>query len=284
MKCPKCGYLGFDSVDRCKNCGYEFSLMVRDSAPPDHADAPMTRGAQFRKTPSTTGGRGLDHRLAALPEGTPMDLPLFSERQASPPRAPLSVRRPTPVPVRARVRRDVRTPVPLELDLGSPPVDRPGAGPDAPMAAVEAFAVAPVAMAPLVARPGRRFGAASIDLMLLVAIDLILLWFTLRLCGLAPSEVGALPWAPLLGFFALLNGGYVTLFTGTLGQTLGKMAVGIRVVPLGTEAMSLRRALWRTLALGGSGGLGLVPATFGECRALHDRIAGTCVIQHTAAL
>ncbi len=26
MKCPKCGYLGFERVDRCRNCGYEFSL------------------------------------------------------------------------------------------------------------------------------------------------------------------------------------------------------------------------------------------------------------------
>src|SRR5579884_2152395 len=26
MKCPKCGYLGFDHVDRCRNCGYDFSL------------------------------------------------------------------------------------------------------------------------------------------------------------------------------------------------------------------------------------------------------------------
>ena len=24
MKCPKCGYLGFERVDRCRNCGYEF--------------------------------------------------------------------------------------------------------------------------------------------------------------------------------------------------------------------------------------------------------------------
>ena len=26
MKCPKCGYLGFEHVDRCRNCGYEFAL------------------------------------------------------------------------------------------------------------------------------------------------------------------------------------------------------------------------------------------------------------------
>jgi uncharacterized RDD family membrane protein YckC len=26
MKCPKCNYLGFERVDRCRNCGYDFSL------------------------------------------------------------------------------------------------------------------------------------------------------------------------------------------------------------------------------------------------------------------
>ena len=27
MKCPKCQYLRFESGDRCKNCGYDFSLV-----------------------------------------------------------------------------------------------------------------------------------------------------------------------------------------------------------------------------------------------------------------
>ena len=27
MKCPKCDYLGFETGDRCKNCGYDFSLL-----------------------------------------------------------------------------------------------------------------------------------------------------------------------------------------------------------------------------------------------------------------
>ena len=31
MKCPKCAYLGFDTGERCRNCGYDFSLMTRPS-------------------------------------------------------------------------------------------------------------------------------------------------------------------------------------------------------------------------------------------------------------
>ena len=33
MKCPKCGYLGFEHVDRCRNCGYDFSLSASIDLP-----------------------------------------------------------------------------------------------------------------------------------------------------------------------------------------------------------------------------------------------------------
>ena len=37
MKCPKCHYLGFETGDRCKNCGYDFSLLsVAESPPADY--------------------------------------------------------------------------------------------------------------------------------------------------------------------------------------------------------------------------------------------------------
>ena len=35
MKCPKCDYLGFETGDRCKNCGYDFSLMAESTTPRD---------------------------------------------------------------------------------------------------------------------------------------------------------------------------------------------------------------------------------------------------------
>ena len=35
MKCPKCSYLGFETGDRCKNCGYDFSLLAAPPEPPD---------------------------------------------------------------------------------------------------------------------------------------------------------------------------------------------------------------------------------------------------------
>lgn len=33
MKCPKCGYLGFETVNRCRNCGYDFSMSADRGEP-----------------------------------------------------------------------------------------------------------------------------------------------------------------------------------------------------------------------------------------------------------
>ena len=33
MKCPKCGYLGFETTDRCRNCQYDFSLAPFSAEP-----------------------------------------------------------------------------------------------------------------------------------------------------------------------------------------------------------------------------------------------------------
>ena len=40
MKCPKCQYISFDSGDRCRNCGYDFSL-VPDTPDPSAEDVDL---------------------------------------------------------------------------------------------------------------------------------------------------------------------------------------------------------------------------------------------------
>ena len=106
MKCPKCGYLGFEQVDRCRNCGYEFSL-VKDVVLPE---LPLNQRR-------AEGVQALDE-LSFLKESPPApdrrstssDLPLFEApvddtpliTKASPPRSPLAVRRATPEVPRLR--------------------------------------------------------------------------------------------------------------------------------------------------------------------------------------
>ena len=119
MKCPKCGYLGFEPVDRCRNCGYDFSLGPTESLPelPMRAgtedtnplddlafvDAASSHQAAARTTefaPQIRQPDGAPHQRA-----TPTELPLFGPSgvedvplitKPSPPRAPLAVRRATP--------------------------------------------------------------------------------------------------------------------------------------------------------------------------------------------
>ena len=50
----------------------------------------------------------------------------------------------------------------------------------------------------------------------------------MQICGLTAADLDLLPKAPLLAFFFVQNGGYLVAFTAG-GQTLGKMAMGIKV-------------------------------------------------------
>lgn len=282
MKCPKCQYISFDSADRCRNCGYDFSLAV--DLPP--ADMPIQSGSE----PLGPLGDFSLNETPNLPlfvrEGDP-DAPLVTPSAV--PRPPLAVRRPTPTPRPKRdpsAARAVRTPVAeeprLALDTAEFPIVTPAASP-APVTPAAAEAAIP-APAPAAA----RLGGAAIDLLILAFIDLTVVYFTLKTCELGPPQVLLLPLAPLLSFLALLDGGYFATFVAAGGQTIGKMAMGTRVVPADpaapfTERVSLGQSLLRTVAYVVSvlpAGVGFIPALVDhEHRALHDRLADTRVVK-----
>ena len=54
MKCPKCQYFSFDSGDRCRNCGYDFSLAL-DLPPADHPRARASAPSDAEGTGSGSG-------------------------------------------------------------------------------------------------------------------------------------------------------------------------------------------------------------------------------------
>jgi uncharacterized RDD family membrane protein YckC len=76
---------------------------------------------------------------------------------------------------------------------------------------------------------------------------------------------------------------YDVLLTGSLGGTLGKRALGLRVVTAGGERVSYLRALGRFFAKIPSGMvcyIGFIMAAFmSEKRALHDLICSTRVVK-----
>ena len=51
MKCPKCNYLGFETGDRCRNCGYDFSLISHGDPQPVDMDLEL-RSAQSEAAPA----------------------------------------------------------------------------------------------------------------------------------------------------------------------------------------------------------------------------------------
>jgi uncharacterized RDD family membrane protein YckC len=117
---------------------------------------------------------------------------------------------------------------------------------------------------------------------MLLAIDLSVIYFTLRMAGLPMAQWTVLPPAPLVAFLLLVKLSYFCAFTAVGGQTIGKMAARIRVVTAEDASVDGARAVKRTLAGAVSAallGLGYLPALIGSDRlALHDRVTHTRVI------
>jgi uncharacterized RDD family membrane protein YckC len=129
----------------------------------------------------------------------------------------------------------------------------------------------------------RRVSAALLDVALLGAVHAVTLYFTLRLCGLTTEDWRALPLLPLLAFFVIVDGAYLVAFTTAGGQTIGKMAFGLKVVADDENGVSAGTAARRAVGVLASAlclGAGLLPALVNEDRrALHDRLARTHVVR-----
>jgi uncharacterized RDD family membrane protein YckC len=127
-----------------------------------------------------------------------------------------------------------------------------------------------------------RAQAAAVDVLLLAALSSVVVYFASRFAhvpidGLRPS------WPYLGSYLAFLALVYAVYFTGTTGQTLGKIVYGLRVVDTAGRPPGYLRAAGRA-ALGALGvlvaGLGLVPVLFDPARrAFHDRVLHTRVIR-----
>ena len=294
MKCPKCDYLGFETGDRCRNCGYDFSLLpVVDPAPPDYEIHPPA----VDDVPVHVIDEMLDTRLErlsddAIDKGAADALPLFTPaaqdddepliRLPAAPRPPLAVRR-TPEPPRLRsVPRSASRPATTApvLQFAEEVEERPAPPEARPPQAVERVPAGTITEQP--SRPGARLIAMLIDYGILLGIDAAVVYFTLRMAGLTMNEWRLLPVTPMLTFLGLLKVAYFYAFTAVGGQTIGKMAVGTCVVGDDGHPVDAALAMRRTSAGIVSFlllGLGFIPALFGDHRALHDRLAGTRVVR-----
>ena len=316
MRCPKCQYLNFDNGDRCRNCGYEFSLAV-EAAPLDLAiqngtepigplaDLELHDGAAAAPAPPAVSRPAPDTGSLELPLFTPGGKAAAPLVTPSTPRAPLSVRRHAPVPPKpkpaARMRAAADEPR-LALDTAEIPVVQPAVE-DVPRRLREPRPStddadahdsrthrmpADGALEASGAPAGARAMAAAIDLAIVGGIDAAVFYLTLRVLELHVADAGALPLIPFVAFLLLLNGSYFAAFIAAGGQTIGKMAAGIRVVPGAPGAHAgdrvpvgsavVRAAAYIVSAL--PAGVGFLPGLMSsDHRALHDRLADTRVVK-----
>jgi uncharacterized RDD family membrane protein YckC len=202
------------------------------------------------------------------------DTPLIPSPR--PARPPLSVRRTTPEIPRVRPR-STHAPKSEDGEL-SFQIDTATAAqePSSSTAPAQDPALTPASAA-------ARLGAALIDLALLGLINTLVVYLTLALAGLSWQESAVLPLAPLIGFFAILNGGYLVVFIAAAGQTIGKMVTGVRVTGEDGQRVDIAGAVLRTIGCAASLltlGLGYLPAFFAaDRRALQDRIGRTRVVR-----
>jgi uncharacterized RDD family membrane protein YckC len=127
-----------------------------------------------------------------------------------------------------------------------------------------------------------RLVAAVIDLAILGGIDVLVVYLTMNILHLTREELSLLPKVPLVAFLLAQNLGYLVAFTAG-GQTIGKMACGIKVVSEHTAGApdlgsAVRRALvWTALAI--PAGIGFLSTLGAGHRGLHDRLANTRVVR-----
>jgi uncharacterized RDD family membrane protein YckC len=329
MKCPKCSYLGFETGDRCKNCGYDFSLLPaadvhasephleydadsdlirRDSDPDlqssewlDEVDTGLSKPPYVQDAVAPRMALAEEPR-PAIPPAAKSGLPLFSRASAhddeplvrlpAEPRQPLAVRRTPDTPRLPSISKEVRRQTPdrdhvllfgEEPDPAAKPrIEWPQAEPAHTRTLIESSYVEPPKLGLQASGVSARIVAALIDHGILLVIDLVVVYFTLRMASLSLGDWRLLPAVPLLAFLGMVKLAYFSAFTAVGGQTIGKMAAGIRVIADDAGSLDISRAIQRAAAVLVSLstlGIGFLPALFGsDRRALHDRVAHTRVV------
>ncbi len=314
MRCPKCHYISFGSVDRCRNCGYELMPAVE----PAPLDLPIQSGEQAigplsdfvlsdrgpapaaqSVYPESTSAESAGVTRPAPVGPSRFELPLFGGGDAGDdtplvtppavPRTPLSVRRGQPAIARPRPERGLLADEP---ELGPRPVIVGARRMEAALPR-EAALGPPKSETLEPASVVARVLAGLADLLVLGAIDGTIVYLTLRILDLPLEDVLSLPAVPLGVFLLLLNGGYLAVFTAAGGQTIGKMLTGIKVVAersvedIEAGSSSLRVTVGAAVLRATAYLISLLPAGLGfaailfdsDGRALHDRLAETRVVK-----
>jgi uncharacterized RDD family membrane protein YckC len=314
LNCPACRRgLPAGASERCPFCGALLGAPMEGALAPDprlesEAMEPLREIPGLRRRERTWKDEVRERVRQRKQQRSGGELPLFPDEE-EPAEEPASEAEPAlsdlgeepPALARARLRdQEVPAAIAPEDDLPLRPRDERAFAPRAEPAPLldddideptsEKWAgfdrgPAEAAESPAPERParaGERAQAAALDLGLLFGLWSVVVYFASRaahvtVAGLLPS------WTYLVAYLAALGLIYAGYFTGTTGQTLGKIALGLRVVDSAGQPPGYVRALARAL-LGSVGILaaaaGLLPMAFDPARrAAHDRLLNTRVVR-----
>ena len=306
MNCPACSEALTRGQDRCPRCGTVVYLPVEGALAPNPQPTPQARGKgeALREIPGMkkkertwkdeVRDRVRDRRQRRSGSA---DLPLFRDEEE--PEAAAAAEPEGTDPQAGLV--ELGGPDPAADDLPLRPVEAPIApsprrhAPTAPVAetapdedAEEEWPLEPAPRAETLRpleRPAlvtERLAAGAVDAALLTALFGVVVYFASRAAQVAVPRL--LPsWPFLAGYLAFLGLAYAGYFTGTTGQTLGKILGGLRVVDGAGQPPGFLKAFVRA-ALGTVGialaGLGAVPMLLDPARrGLHDRLLKTRVVK-----
>ena len=275
MKCPKCSYLGFERVDRCRNCGYDFSL-TSPLPEPDFTirretetmnpmeDLSLIDGAiewpALKPMPMSDVGADLDRVFGAPdPRATraaavPLSLAAVAERPRLAPREELPLFGP-PIPDDEPLITKASPPrPPLAVRRATPEVQKLRTEPQLQTPSFD-LALDVADPSPMrVVLPGDRVTAdswhtedapqdAAVGARLLaVMVDLLILAVIDAVIVYFTMQLCYLTIEDLgilpkapLFAFLLVQNGGYLVAFTAGGQTLGKMVAGIRVVPADSD-------------------------------------------------
>lgn len=275
MRCPKCGYVSFDHLEACKQCGADLQEVGHRRGIPIFTAAPVGPPPSSTSLPAGPSAAGASQK----PEDRSQEIDALFAGLSDSPGLRLTPAQEAQEKTAFRLPLDMLPPLPLSPGGVAPPASPQADRSEPAKAGTLPKAGFWIRMAAWIADIVCLF-LATIVLALLV---LATIWFGGRLGGEINDQVMALAGYSSAAIVMASGFLYFTLFTGSCGQTPGKMLFGLKIVRVNDQEMTYGRACLRSLCwilslLLFSIGFLMIAFTPHK-RGLHDMLAGTYVIR-----
>jgi len=267
--------VSFDHLEACKQCGADLQEVRHRRGIPTFTAAPVGPPPSSASLPDGPSSAGAPQK----PEDRAQEIDALFASLSDSPGLRLKPAQEPQEKTAFRLPLDMLPPLPLSPGGVSPPASVQAKPSGLVMVRTPAMAGFWIRMAAWIADIVCFF-LATIVLALLV---LATIWFGGRLGGEINDQVMALAGYSSAAIVMASGFLYFTLFTGSCGQTPGKMLFGLKIVRVDDQEMTHGRACLRSLCwilslLLFSIGFLMIAFTR-QKRGLHDMLAGTYVIR-----